>query len=277
MIHDGQLRTVALRGALIADSLALAPHWIYDPSEIERRFGQVDSLLEPAEGGYHSGQPKGGQTHLGHQTIVLFEALRDGANFADRLREFWANSSSYRDHATKTFLEGGSERSDEMAGASRLAAVLAATPAEQIHEVMREQVLVTHNETVVKVGLQFISLAERLAEGAGGADYAGIREAVEEGFAGSKALKQAIEVTDKEPVEALGILGRDCSLSSALPAVIYLLRRSKGYQETLIENVMAGGDSASRGLILGALLALSEGADSIPTQWQADLQYQINA
>ena len=261
---------MALQGALVADSLALAPHWIYNPDEIQQRFGRVDGLLEPAEGSYHAGQPKGGQTHLGHQVIVLFESLRDGVDFSERLREFWATSSSYLDHATKVFLAKGSERSDEMAGASRLAAVVAAAPNDQMREAMREQVLLTHSETVVKTGLQLISLIERLANGAK------LREAVEEEFAGSNALNQAIEVADQKPAEALGALGRDCSLESALPAVIYLLRRSKSYQETLIENVMAGGDSASRGLILGALLALSEGENSIPAQWQTDLQYQIN-
>ena len=267
---DTHLRAAVLRGALVADSLALAPHWIYNPDEIQQRFGRVDGLLEPAEGSYHSSQPKGGQTHLGHQVIVLFESLRDGVDFSERLREFWPKSSSYQDHATKVFLAKGSERSDEMAGASRLAAVVAATPTEQMREAMREQVLITHSETVAETGLQLVSLIERIVNGAK------LREAVEEEFAGSHALNQAIEAEGKEPAEALGILGRDCSQESALPAVIYFLRRSKSYQETLIENVMAGGDSASRGLILGALLALSEGENSIPAQWQTDLQYQIN-
>ena len=270
MTIDNELRAVTLRGALIADSLALVPHWIYNPSEIEQRFGKIDSLLEPAEGSYHSGQPKGGQTHLGHQTIVLFEALRDGVDFSERLLEFWATSSSYRDHSTKVFLAKGSERSDEMAAASRLAAVVAATPVDQMRETMRDQILVTHSETVAAAGIQLVSLIKRLASGAK------LREAIDLEFAGSPPLLQAIEAEAKEPAEALAILGRDCSLESALPAVIYFCRRSKSYQETLIENVMAGGDSASRGLILGALLALSEGENSIPAQWQADLQYQIN-
>ena len=119
MTIDNQLRTITLRGALTADSLALAPHWIYNPSEIEQRFGKIDGLLEPAEGSYHAGQPKGGQTHLGYQTIVLFESLRDDSDFSERLREFWAKSSSYRDHATRAFLAKARERSHEMAGASR--------------------------------------------------------------------------------------------------------------------------------------------------------------
>ncbi|MCH6257629.1 ADP-ribosylglycohydrolase family protein [Puniceicoccaceae bacterium K14] len=270
MTIDNQLNTVSLLGALVADSLALAPHWIYDPSAIEKSFGKVNGLMKPADGTYHFGQPKGGQTHLGHQTIVLFESLRDNADFAERLREFWASSSSYRDHATKNFLEGGNERSDELAGASRLAAVIAAVPTDKIRDAMQAQVLVTHSEIVTKVGLQFVSLAERLANGDG------TKEAVEKEFAGSHTLNQAIEVEGKEPSEALGILGRDCSLASALPAVIYFLRRAKNYEETLIENVMAGGDSASRGLILGALLAVSGGETSIPEEWRTDLQYQIN-
>lgn len=266
-----QLQIVALRGALIADSLALAPHWIYDTAEIEQQFGRVEEMLEPTSKGYHAGQPKGGQTHLGHQTIVLFEALRDGASFEERLREFWANSSSYRDHATKTFLEKGGERSDEMAGASRLAAVIATVPAQQVRDTMKKQTLLTHSSAVAEAGLQLVSLIERITSGIE------LRKAVEEEFAGTSALNKAIEAEELEPTKALGALGRDCSLSSALPAVIYFLRRSKGYKETLIDNVMAGGDSASRGLILGLLLTLAEGGDAIPAQWQADLQYQINA
>ena len=75
MTIDPLLRRVALQGALVADSLALTPHWIYDPEEIRQRFGGISGLLEPEEGSYHFGQPKGGQTHLGHQVIVLFETL----------------------------------------------------------------------------------------------------------------------------------------------------------------------------------------------------------
>lgn len=271
MSNDGQSGKSALLGALVADSLALAPHWIYDPSQIEQRFGRVDGLLEPAEGSYHYGQPKGGQTHLGHQTIVLFESLNHKKDFAAQLREFWASSSSYLDHATKVFLEGGSELSDEMAGASRLGAIIAAVPLEEMENAMQEQVLVTHDKTVAETGVKLVSLCKRVKSGAT------LKEAVEEEFTGSGALNQALKVEDKEPTEAIGNLGRDCSLTSALPAVIYFLRRSKGYQETLIENVMAGGDSASRGLILGALLAFAGGEHSIPEQWKKDLQYQINA
>jgi len=155
-----------------------------------------------------------------------------------------------------------------MAGASRLAAVIAGAKTGLVDEAMRAQILVTHSEVVAKAGLQLVSLMERFSDG----DC--WREIVEDEFSGSEFLQQAMEVEGKEPAEALGILGRDCSLTSALPAVIYFLRRTKGYEETMVDNAMAGGDSASRGLILGALLALSDGA-SIPEQWQADLKYKI--
>ncbi|MEI9999768.1 MAG: ADP-ribosylglycohydrolase family protein [Verrucomicrobiota bacterium] len=95
-----------LYGSLAADSLALAPHWIYDQGEIARRFGRPDELQPPHEDGYHFGKPEGAQTHYGDQTLVLMESLEAcGGNFvvedfARRWRRFWETSKAYRDHAT---------------------------------------------------------------------------------------------------------------------------------------------------------------------------------
>ena len=64
-----------LQGALAADALALAPHWIYDQDELARSFGRVTDLLAPPEGSYHVGKGRGAQTHYGDQTLVLMESL----------------------------------------------------------------------------------------------------------------------------------------------------------------------------------------------------------
>lgn len=55
---------------------------------------------------------------------------------------------------------------------------------------------------------------------------------------------------------------------STLPSLLYLLLRKESYRETLIANVMAGGDSAARGLPLGALLAIDQGAEVVPWDWK---------
>ncbi|MCA9791419.1 MAG: ADP-ribosylglycohydrolase family protein [Candidatus Eremiobacteraeota bacterium] len=260
-----------LRAALAADSLAMTPHWIYDPDKILERFGVVDHLMAPPEGTYHHGQPLGGQTHLGHQTIVLARTLEEGWNrqrFEQNWRAFWADSTSYKDKATKNALEGNLGASDELGGASRIGAVIAAIDdSAEAQRVAAEQASLTHNAEVAQTAAQLTALAYSLLEGQA------LEAAVRQTFANHEALKRAEGVLKQRPNEALGELGRDCSLRSALPSVLYFLLTSTSLRQTLIDNVMAGGDSAARGLVLGSLLAASMGPEAIPRSWLDGLQW----
>ncbi|MGE0495806.1 MAG: ADP-ribosylglycohydrolase family protein [Vulcanimicrobiota bacterium] len=260
-----------LRAALAADSLAMTPHWIYDPAKILERFGVVDHLMVPPEGTYHYGQPLGGQTHLGHQTIVLARTLEDGwdrQRFEQNWRAFWADSTSYQDKATKNALEGNLGASDELGGASRIGAVIAAVdePSEA-RRIAREQAALTHTAEVAETAAQLTGLAYQLLDGQS------LSAAVRQAFADHDALQRAERVLKERPNEAVGELGRDCSLRSALPSVLYFLLNSTSLRQTLIDNVMAGGDSAARGLVLGSLLAASMGPEAIPRSWLDELRW----
>ena len=81
-----------LEASLVADSLALAPHWIYDQEEIREKFGHVSELEAPPLDGYHAGKARGAQTHYGDQTLVLMESLEAcGGNFVmDDFARRWA-------------------------------------------------------------------------------------------------------------------------------------------------------------------------------------------
>jgi ADP-ribosylglycohydrolase len=69
-------------------------------------------------------------------------------------------------------------------------------------------------------------------------------------------------------VEAIGKLGPACSISSALPSVLYLaLKYGDDVETAFIENAMAGGDNCARGLALGMLLGATNGFSSIPNNW----------
>ena len=77
-------------------------------------------------------------------------------------------------------------------------------------------------------------------------------------------------------VDAISKLGPACSISSALPSVLYLATKHGDDTETaFIENAMAGGDNCARGLALGILLGSANGLSSIPEKWIKNLEAQM--
>lgn len=255
-----------LQAALVADSVALAPHWIYDPAEIIAKFGVVEGPLKPCVGSYHEAQPLGGQTHYGHQTHLLAETVAAGWSseaFRSKLRAFWQTSDSYKDHATKAFLAGEEGVSQELGGASRAVAVFDLRDEATAVQIASEQTQLTHSTQVAEVAVSLTRLAFALKRGEG------LSEAVEREFADGEWLNMARGAAHLEPTEALGKLGRDCSMDSALPSLLYLLLRERSYREAVLENVMAGGDSAARGLLLGGLMAAQHRGDVVPTEWKS--------
>ena len=85
---------------------------------------------------------------------------------------------------------------------------------------------------------------------------------------------QRAEATAGQPTaEAVEELGQSCPLDKALPAVFaILLRHGDDLETALIENVMAGGDSAARGLVLGMMLGAAHGQRAIPPRWIESLE-----
>jgi ADP-ribosylglycohydrolase len=64
-----------------------------------------------------------------------------------------------------------------------------------------------------------------------------------------------------------------CEVEAAFPSVIHLIAKyENNLKEALVENVMAGGDSAGRGLLVGMVLGAHLGMDAIPQEWLTDLK-----
>lgn len=103
-----------------------------------------------------------------------------------------------------------------------------------------EQTTLTHNAKVAVVAGSLTKLAFALKRGEL------LPTIIEREFSTGDWLAKARGVSDLDPTAALGKLGRDCSMESALPSLLYLLSRQRSYREAMIENVMAGGDSAAR-------------------------------
>jgi ADP-ribosylglycohydrolase len=277
-----------LYGALCGDALTLAAHWVYDQEELARRFGPVADFEAPPGDGYHAGKELGDQTHYGDQTLLLMNSIEAcGGNFvmedfARRWRQFAEESPAYHDHATKDTLahlqEGlgltrAGSGSTELGGAGRIAPLLIALRNEEqpvILAAARAQTALTHATPAVMEAAELISRTVFLLMR--GVSIASALQAAT-GFAykalpAERYLKRAEEVRHLSTLAAVKELGQSCDIEKALPsALLILLQHGNDLETALKENVMAGGDSAARGMVLGTLLGAAHGRRAIPGRW----------
>jgi len=274
-----------------ADSLALGAHWIYDTGEIDRKFGRVEGLLKPLENSYHATKDLGEFTHYGDQTLVLLESIAassgfDVDDFARRWRKLFETYKGYVDKATKATLanfafgknpeESGSSSSD-LAGAARIAP-LVYRYRDDLGELIasaKTQTAMTHdNPSVIDASDFFARVIWRVFEGE--TPLSAMREVREEHFRESvlgQWTAQGIESARSDTRSAILKFGQSCDVERAFPSVVHLIGKYEGsLREAIVENVMAGGDSAGRGLLVGMILGAHLGFEAIPGEWLSGLK-----
>ncbi len=290
--HDQRLAG-ALFGSLAGDALTLGAHWIYNPSKIARLFGRTENLTDPTENPYHQARQTGDFTHYGDQTLVLMRSLEPGSPFElDRFAQNWSQlwSSSYPgyiDGATKdtrAYLDAGKAPADagsssnDLAGASRIAPLVVALhdqPRDTVTEAARRQTAFTHADPgVVEAAAFFAGVTWDLFRGTPLPDA--LDRASSESWQHLEpgaALEAARADATQNTVQALQSRGLTCHLPDAFPSVLYLLAKYPGsLEEALIENTMAGGDSAARGLLVGLVLGAAHGIEAVPGRWRNGLR-----
>ena len=277
----------AVWGALTADALALGAHWIYDTAQIDSDIGRVDRLMAPPPNSFHATKNAGEFTHYGDQTLVLLASLVKSGEFrpetyASDWQALFADYRGYFDHATKDTLKnieaGRAPRdagsgSTDLSGAARIAplAYLYANDPDALIDAARAQTALTHNSPDV------VDSAELFARTLG---YV---------LAGQPPLEalQAVqrEHFDRPPFDrwmedglasaatptrsAIKAFGQMCDVGAGFPGVVHLIAAyPNNYEEALIENVMAGGDSAARGMLTGTIIGASVGLEGIPARWR---------
>ena len=275
--------------SFVGDALALGPHWEYDPNALAARFGRVTGYVDPPSDGYHAGKRAGELTHYGDQTLVLLRSLAacggfDLDDFATQWRTLFSGYTGYVDGATRMTLKifefgegprhSGSNSSD-LAGACRIAPLVYALRGDLpvLIEAVRDQTRMTHNHARV------IEAAEFFARTTCGVLNGQSPVAALEAAAGNLAaapigqwLAAGLDSAGTDTVTAIGRFGRSCHIDEAMPGVIHLLaRHGRDLPECLTENVMAGGDSAARGMLAGMILGAAHGMAAIPGDWLAGL------
>jgi ADP-ribosylglycohydrolase len=272
--------------SFVGDSLALGAHWIYDTTEIGRRFGRVEHLLKPDSTSYHPTKDRGEFTHYGDQALVLLESIAscsgfDLEHFARLWKALFDHYGGYFDKATKGTLKNLSEgkppaesgsASTDLAGAARIAPLVYRyrNKPEELAIHARAQTAMTHNNPMVIASADFFArITFKVLQGK--TPTTAMTETVHESFGGTPLADwvasglQSLEVGSHK---AIADFGQSCDTRGAFPSVVHLIGKYEGdLEQALIENVMAGGDSAARGMVVGMVLGAHLGLDAIPGTW----------
>lgn len=277
--------------AFSADSLALGAHWIYDPQKIKSEFGRTDSLQKPHSQSFHKNRDKGEFTHYGDQMLVLLESIAktgdfDLADFSRRWKTLFKDYDGYVDGATRNTLanykagkpvENAGSSSDELAGASRIAPLVCMyrNDPETLDESAAAQTRMTHTDpATVESARYFARVAQAVLTGMTPAEA--LKAVAETHFDISPVsawLQKGLASLEKDSIEVIGDFGRSCHTGEMFPGVIHLIAKYENdLKEALVQCVMAGGDSAARGALVGMVLGAHLGMGSLPRPWIEEMK-----
>lgn len=270
-------------GAFTADSLALGAHWVYDTAVIDREFGRITELCDPLAKNYHPNRSVGEHTHYGDQMLFFFEYIRNtGRLEPEEYMKAWAgfydSYNGYKDHAmqeTRKNIESavppcGSDSTD-LSGVFYVP-ILAAflKDSKSYLSDVETAVRMTHDSGAVIQAARFLAgLLSEVIDGMKPMDS--INRSLQNDSL-SPALKSVIrrglDSKNENTRTAIAGFGQSCPADYGLPGVIHLIAAYENdFENALIENVMAGGDSAARGIFVGSVLGAHNGFDKIPVRW----------
>ena len=279
------LRSVVL-ASLSADALALGAHWIYDTHQIDAQIGRVDQLRAPLPSSFHTTKKRGDFTHYGDQTVLLLDFLAetgrfDAPLFSRRWRDYFKDYTGYRDHATKETLQGLEEgrpseeagsASSDLGGAARIAPLVYRYHGDEdaLTAAVRQQTALTHRNQDVVDSAVFFARVTTVVLG-GQTPLQALQEILQSGYNRSpfdRWVTSGIDSREMTTREAIREFGQACDVAAAFPGVVHLIAK---YQDAprngLIENVMAGGDSAARGLLAGMIFGAFAGRKAVDSDW----------
>ncbi|PQJ29183.1 ADP-ribosylglycohydrolase family protein [Rubritalea profundi] len=294
MIHHPNL----LKAALVADSLNLGPHWVYNQSALARKFADgVFTLAAPATK-YHPGKTAGDFTHYGDVLTLILNTHALSGKWSHSLYkhtwlEFWNNTESYVDGATQQTIDHlnspetspASVANDSAGAALALSLIAFLDTADQAASIaaVRQHVKFSHSdpETVdsaeyfARVTLLLLngsSLSEAL-EFAAQHNYAHL-----DASAYLEKAKAALDSTEHLKVAAN--FGLTCQHPEAFPLTLfYLLRNPTDLSQALNENALAGGDNAARAIIIAIILTAANGwSEELTPLWtQLNVHQKLEA
>ena len=298
----------AIWGQLVGDAFCLGTHWIYDLKELRRVHPDgVHGFEAPAADHYHAGKQPGDQTHYGAAALLLLQSVAelgrvDARDFGRRFVEHFGSSEcrDYLDHATKDTLanaaafaekypgtafdyqHGGDD--DQLATVSRLAPVVAllvlqrASQSELLRQVEAITRVTQNNDRAVAYAEADALILAALLQGKSLHEALGPTEDVitdinpKQGEEVRQKFRAAADATLQTVEAATQEFGQSCPLEHSFPSSVHcLVKHSGSYNDAMLANAGAGGDSAGRAGMIGAWLGAHLGVEAIPASWRERL------
>ena len=292
--------TGAVLGALVADAASLGLHWLYEPARLAQIAARGDiAFLEPdathyrdckgyfAHGAKRAGELSGYGEYC--RLMLCHLAARDGAfdcaeYQGEFLRHFGPGGTyvGYVDRPTRLTLirlmgadaQGGYPQpsgvdDDQLPALACLPALVAAAVQRGVaREVLLDSVdaavRVTNDNPVARDAARVAAglLAAMLR---GGTCADAIAEALALAPAALAAdLRAALAGDALDAPAAAARFGAACHVGQGLPVMVHILSHARGYAEAIRANILAGGDSCGRSIVLGAVFGACGG---VPLDW----------
>ncbi|MBM7561047.1 ADP-ribosylglycohydrolase family protein [Fusibacter tunisiensis] len=265
-----------LYGSFIGDAFALGSHWIYDTEKLKIEVDNLSDFTEPIHSVFHSGKKKGAFTHYGDQSLLLLKSIASNKGFDIQIfKTHWLTFASkydgYLDHATKASLQAldplnnfGSS-SDELGGVSRMAPLLFYHMDDlNLNKFVSEQTQLTHNDLgLVEIGFFIKDWILDLIIGKP------LMSSFEAECINHPKIMPYWDMIkhrfNEDTVDVIKDIGQSCSCQFAFPSALYLIIKYKdNFLKAMQENILSGGDSAGRGMLIGMVLGASLGIHQIP-------------
>ena len=278
-----------IMGGFLGDAFVLGAHWIYDLDKITSNFGIYDQVSEPLPDTFHKGKHKGDFTHYGDQAFMLLEYMVKNKGFSyEGFKEYWIsemmNYQGYKDKATKNSLEYFNNgylygyESTELGSVARIGPIIYFAKSEK--EALKngvEQSQVTHTSFQSLLLTEFfIKLIYKML--ANGNIEESIKSIIDEYKDTSKqysylenAYLKAKEHLAYDYKDAIINIGQTCDSSEAFPAILYFILKYNNFKDAEIANANSGGDSASRGMIIGMIFGARDGEESLVREWLIEM------
>ena len=296
-------------GVLVADAAALGLHWLYDLE----RMHQVVADNEPCfftpnadhyEGqvGYfaHAGKLAGEQSHYGESYLLNLLHLSEQGKFNTQIFQqqfistFGPGGSyiGYIDSPTRQSLQNLQELASnddantahsgaddhQIPALTPVSALCASYPANELTDAEIENAIrvTNNNDLAVNCGLYFSKILQAVLNGNSIADsFANAAEHAPDEI--KENITKALNMPATDLDTAATLFGQVCGLEETMPLTAYILSNSSNYKQAIEMNILAGGDSCGRAVMLGAIAGAHYGLGGekgIPHAWLFNLIYQ---